>query len=639
MALGRRSTAGFALALIIAPLLIQGVSADCYVLYPYYNVDGNPVFHCEDGLPEGFADSYWDATYKGYSMNEYRFFQMSNCRCKGHPVGGEHKVTDVYEFDEVCSFDVVYWPWHETYVGLPLYYEGCPDCPSKEYLWSYYSKVRPQDENLKKDALTIAKEYFAEKGKEYSEEVMGTQGTSCSKSKGPALVRSFPDEEPDIVGKTTCTYSPCLPLISCGELCRDKYNREGSCMDPENPAENYVALRGSSKYCAVEGELCHCRNEKPKVDVISLFVDPGYIKERSFVKDSFGYMFESDKIRPHDRLVCSASVSKEGLLDGEESKKEEKIAADLYLIIDNSEVRIKEGIACPYDEHMGFYNCEEEFVLKNVLGDSEGRVVACKMAPKDRFEKGVGGTSNGLRVVKHAFYTVPVNMDSTRVIGESNVEEQYRFFTDRSIVDDDHESWGKLVLMRGQKGLPGSYGGAGLYTELKSRVRRKLKSEFDSKTDRIVGIADVPGDDAGGCDRRRSEIIAIDIHSQKTMLAHELGHSFANYCDEYNARVWFIDNKGSRCPNDYPECCKDTSSLKYACTTPELGLWSCRGMPYAEDKSKRTDTALPVGPYWSIMGNQKTSVSRYKDVAFPETYDAFIYPLPRPSILKEGGFG
>ncbi|MDP3918511.1 MAG: hypothetical protein Q8Q35_01220 [Nanoarchaeota archaeon] len=84
-----------------------------------------------------------------------------------------------------------------------------------------------------------------------------------------------------------------------------------------------------------------------------------------------------------------------------------------------------------------------------------------------------------------------------------------------------------------------------------------LGFEFNPIKDKIIALTD---DDMGnvlGFTSSYFPYLNIVKYVSKGTLAHELGHSALNLCDEYDYDDWNRQNEDRSCPNPYPTCCFD----------------------------------------------------------------------------------
>jgi hypothetical protein len=505
---------------------------------------------------------------------------------------------------------------------------------------------------------------------------------SITKENGEKFVREY------------YTYQPCNPPMTCDEICEEKFGRDGECLggaDESHPG----ALKQGPKYCgqeatssingqaALEGaaqEECICEDHKPVVKDVILYVHPEYLEKRGFggvitggwdltyfqhklevlglnnraewPYSSSKILYETDgRVRDYDELICEATVTKEN------ANEKELMGAYAYLWVSDGKTekkvpisRSSEGIPYPFlglfpqsliscsDLGTGVFNCKIKFRPIDVLGkDARGKKISCEIIPFDRVQKGDGKKSNELIVVKYVLYAAPIDQDSY-----GSVDEQYKMFTQVSEIDDSIGLSGKLVLL---DRVPLDYFGSEelklkFKKAVKSRLNYRKENEFDYKKDKMIGITKLIWQ-RGLADYSLVEVfieVNLDVNNKNNLLvlAHELGHAYAGYCDEYDREKWLIEHKKLKCLNSFPKCCLAKSSIEYACTFRESGYTEkCRGMPYAEDKKTRTDEKLPVGPYWSIMGMRKmSSKDALEGVSLPDSLDDFIYPLPSKCPLR-----
>jgi len=237
--------------------------------------------------------------------------------------------------------------------------------------------------------------------------------------------------------------------------------------------------------------------------------------------------------------------------------------------------------------------CKAKFEIgegKDIAALPRGQKIKCNANVQSL---GKSFQSNEAVVAQYIYYFVPVNQDSYGTIASSY--NKYIFWSE---VNDKVGLAGKDVWL-GK--LPEN-------VETNNRFPKKvkklvkdgiLKGEFDKEKDVIIGILDSlttgvvcydkQRESAGGCHvsyGKGDEIIFVASNpDDSSTLAHEIGHKYAIYCDEYDIIAWKREGKATKggCPNPrseegdirFPECCKWVCCAEYiCCKTGSSTFWS-----------------------------------------------------------------
>lgn len=84
-----------------------------------------------------------------------------------------------------------------------------------------------------------------------------------------------------------------------------------------------------------------------------------------------------------------------------------------------------------------------------------------------------------------------------------------------------------------------------------------LGFDFNPLKDKIIALTDEDMGNTLGFTSSTFPYLNIVKYERKATLAHELGHSALNLCDEYAYEDWNRQNADRKCPNPYPTCCFD----------------------------------------------------------------------------------
>ncbi len=747
-------------------LLGQSVKADCYYVYPsheaYKILDCDPeectdkeISYCTKELPE-----YYDSRY-------FSYFKISNCQCRDKPLDmsdyescyefegfPKYDKLNFYDFENTCSFSASFNCASEfcnelegdgtCYVksnNIPLFPDKCSPCIGREgpcskglskeecenfyYVDSLDFEYAPTPYFCpflhygKADIQELAFRDIVSKlnlPKKVTEDYLyfrDAYGYQCIWDEDEGCVyykHEYQGEEENGIVKEYYTYKPCNPPKTCEEICQEKFEKNGMCLETANADEGYPeALNQGPEYCEQEEtslitgqavletepaqkKQCICESHKPEVKDIILYVNPEFLKKRGLMgekgieagifpdsEESMNYFdqkiykvlgldkidewpysdkiifYEADwKIREYDELICQANVIKK------EANEKDKVNAYIFLWVDGKrKVKFTKPIACPYNKEKDSFECEKRFTLNKVIKDARGKKIACEIAPYDNaggnFKWGVNKKSNEFIVAQYVFYAVPVNQDSYGL-----VSTQYDYFKKIAEIDDKTELASKLIYIKRVDVKLKKYKKNGEEKEyvpysFQKLIKRKLKKEFDDKKDRIIGVTEIGGTLCGYAPISSSYVIISHEKGGYRVLAHELGHSYADYCDEYKEELWRNQNKEhlkrgvQGCPNPFPKCClKNTwPGCKYNFKNAywwepeeifsEIDKIWCLGMPYAKDKITRTDDKIPHGPYWSIMTCSFPPFygePKFANNLMPNSHYKFIYPLKSKCPLR-----
>lgn len=585
-------------------LFAKIVKADCYVLYPYADPQSHPAIPCLSELPKGFTDNYADAGYE-----YYRFFKMSNCHCKANPVGN-----DYYEFDNVCSIDILYWPSNLTEKKVPLYYNQCSVCsPSQhEYHFSRLIVGRPTGTNdyIPESILTAPSDYVSKKlgitPEEYFNRIASWKEAFCVQTKGPELVKPYlEDDEYEETTYTTCTYTPCQVLPTCQKKCQKEHplpegssGLSGRCLsspEPENGFPKSLKQDGQYDDC-LRGQSCYCYNTKPYVESVSLSVDPVY-------KDKFEN-YDDGVITEYDPLICEAIVYDADKGDQAEGRVGALVAFRIEAA-DGKYFSWVESMGCKFNENTKRYKCTKRFKLgdrklpenTNLSGGIRGKKIKCEVIPRDAYQNGNSRASNEFIIAQFNYYFVHLNPPEV-----TNYKEQYKLFTELSAVNDTIEDTGKALYIKQRFPLAKEdfrnivlrtflgrvqledltlrelyyIGSLGVLFPKLADFMKQTGLEWNIKKDRIIGMSDVLESGLAEIEKEYVEFFnpeewrietkwrfgdSVFIPSRfKDSLVHELGHTYG-LCDEY---FYSIDENGYinqlnlfSCDNVYPSCCTD----------------------------------------------------------------------------------
>lgn len=628
-------------------LIINNVSAECYMVYPYGNYKPPPSpATCYNSLPE--YTTSWDSYL--------RYFSMSNCHCEGSkPV-----------FDKVCSFNVYYWPWEETYNNLPLYYNQCPVCGHGYYQYYFdYIYVSPADPHILKDALTFSQEQvISDLGISEQDYWQGltTQSYSCAKGTKELPDPAYPDST-YTVSTYTCTYQPCQWPLTCQEKCQKDLQRNGQCLDKPDSAIGYpLALKIEGQYSDCNtGQSCYCQNNKPVVEIgyPKLELDATY---SSHFKKIFEIP-EQEIISEYDvwdsstnvsYLTCQAYISDK---DPEDLKKIKNYPPDFEILAGwtimgnfNSLGKIdKTRIKCEFNDK-GSVTCRA-YLSKDIADKIErGMLLKCKVTPKDPYQQGEAKISNTLAVADHLYYFFRTKS------GWGNATEQYLSFLNLSALTNNYREIKDRTQRIGKSywynkdislGLVVPRSKKPVYIEEQDdryifqfrEVAIKAGAVYNPrKDDKIIEIDAYPAFDSvtglltvqGGAVKTHPLLISDYIYlggqsNDLSTLAHEMGHSSkdSRLCDEYTKSAWkkkddhdrFINreirNLDKGCPNPFPPCCEGVGFCGSAN--------HCWGMPYSNENTSEPNwdqEKFKGDVFFSIMSGKPVyiSVDKEKDV-------------------------
>jgi hypothetical protein len=167
--------------------------------------------------------------------------------------------------------------------------------------------------------------------------------------------------------------------------------------------------------------------------------------------------------------------------------------------------------------------------------------------------------------------------------------------------------------------------------------------EGDISEDRFIAVTDdVLKFDAEGFAYFDSYALCISGKEKQT-LAHELGHSMSNLCDEYKPYIWKTQNMMiyGGCPNQFSECYyiipqDSPDSCKVVIESEgDLDIY-CTGMPYLDENTPSPQSKVNAR-YYSIMGFSSL-VERYSILGIP-LYNKYtpldvIYPVEATCPLR-----
>ncbi|MBS3097256.1 hypothetical protein J4209_00505 [Candidatus Woesearchaeota archaeon] len=148
----------------------------------------------------------------------------------------------------------------------------------------------------------------------------------------------------------------------------------------------------------------------------------------------------------------------------------------------------------------------------------------------------------------------------------TNYKEQYKFYTDLSVIDDNIKSASKPVYLKEKCKVNLEKKSATTLNEVDNCVRN-FQIRWDPSVDRIIAMSDYFGPYGGfttkwveglvGGELRVMKDDTLFIGSNKRSVPHELAHTHGEKgsCDEYS---YGISYPYGICDNDYPWCCIDS---------------------------------------------------------------------------------
>ena len=246
--------------------------------------------------------------------------------------------------------------------------------------------------------------------------------------------------------------------------------------------------------------------------------------------------------------------------------------------------------------------CEDEkcIVYISPLIGGRGREIKCSVTINGK------ELSDELVISKYILIFFPYKQDNL-----GNAKDEYDFFLSISEANKfEKAESGAIISERIENSIKPIYIKEGVYKfyfwqDVAKGVGFYVFENIyrgDLNYDRYVLVSDNFALRGGFTSPDRSFIAISGIG--KTILAHELGHSISDLCDEWKKAPWEAQNSKQMggCPNPFPECCNIPYGEEQSCFL-ESGV--CAGMPYENDKITPAPQKGLFANYYSIMGGSK----------------------------------